>query len=151
MSRSDWNSVWIGYHGTIRPTTGEFGCDMTAIEAAWQVKRARLTYSSNATYPVWWRDNVPVVIFALSQDAEPRATVGKIAVCSFLMGRFAGSDRLTMPLDRGPFDPKLPVLTFRKPNGQLEAIVFNHSTHTINTRKRRCPLAKFLRVGSART
>ena len=35
----------------------------------------------------------------------------------------------------GPFDPDLPVFAFRKPNGQIEALVFNHSTHTIGTRK----------------
>lgn len=35
----------------------------------------------------------------------------------------------------GPFDPELPVLAFRKPDGQLKALVFNHSTHTIGTRK----------------
>jgi neutral ceramidase len=33
----------------------------------------------------------------------------------------------------GPFDPELPVLAFRKPNGAFEAIAFNHSTHTIGT------------------
>src|SRR4051794_18181998 len=31
----------------------------------------------------------------------------------------------------GPFDPQLPVLAFRKPDGSLEAVLFNHSTHTI--------------------
>jgi hypothetical protein len=34
----------------------------------------------------------------------------------------------------GPFDPELPVLAFRRPDGSNEAIVFNHSTHTIGTR-----------------
>jgi hypothetical protein len=33
----------------------------------------------------------------------------------------------------GPFDPELPVLAFRKPGGALEALLFNHSTHTIGT------------------
>jgi hypothetical protein len=33
----------------------------------------------------------------------------------------------------GPFDPDLPVLAFRGPNGRYEAILFNHSTHTIGT------------------
>jgi hypothetical protein len=35
----------------------------------------------------------------------------------------------------GPFDPELPVLAFHRPDGPNEAIVFNHSTHTIGTRK----------------
>lgn len=33
----------------------------------------------------------------------------------------------------GPFDPELPVLEFLKPDGKPEAILFNHSTHTIGT------------------
>lgn len=35
----------------------------------------------------------------------------------------------------GPFDPELPVLAFQRPGGEFEAILFNHSTHTIGTRK----------------
>lgn len=35
----------------------------------------------------------------------------------------------------GPFDPELPVWAFRRPNGSLEAVIFNHSTHTIGTHK----------------
>src|SRR5690606_20985797 len=35
----------------------------------------------------------------------------------------------------GPFDPELPVLAFRAPGGQARAVLFNHSTHTIGTRK----------------
>jgi neutral ceramidase len=35
----------------------------------------------------------------------------------------------------GPFDPELPVLAFRRKNGGLEAVLFNHSTHTIGTHK----------------
>jgi neutral ceramidase len=35
----------------------------------------------------------------------------------------------------GPFDPELPVLAFRRPDGRFEAILFNHSTHTIGTHK----------------
>lgn len=34
----------------------------------------------------------------------------------------------------GPFDPELPVWTFRRPDGSLEALLFNHSTHTIGAR-----------------
>jgi neutral ceramidase len=33
----------------------------------------------------------------------------------------------------GPFDPELPVLAFRRDDGNLEAVLFNHSTHTIGT------------------
>ncbi len=35
----------------------------------------------------------------------------------------------------GPFDPELPVLAFRRRDGGLEAVLFNHSTHTIGTKK----------------
>ena len=35
----------------------------------------------------------------------------------------------------GPFDPELPVLGFRRRDGEFEAILFNHSTHTIGTHK----------------
>ncbi len=34
----------------------------------------------------------------------------------------------------GPFDPQLPVLAFRADNGNLRALLYNHSTHTIGTR-----------------
>ena len=33
----------------------------------------------------------------------------------------------------GPFDPQLPVFAFRNPDGQLQALIYNHSTHTIGT------------------
>jgi sucrose-6-phosphate hydrolase SacC (GH32 family) len=35
----------------------------------------------------------------------------------------------------GPFDPQLPVLAFRGSDEKLKALIFNHSTHTIGTRK----------------
>jgi hypothetical protein len=35
----------------------------------------------------------------------------------------------------GPFDPQLPVLAFRGPDGKLRATLFNHSTHSIGVRK----------------
>jgi hypothetical protein len=35
----------------------------------------------------------------------------------------------------GPFDPELPVFAFRDPGGALQALLFNHSTHTIGTRE----------------
>jgi neutral ceramidase len=35
----------------------------------------------------------------------------------------------------GPFDPELPVLAFRRNDGGLESILFNHSTHTIGSQK----------------
>lgn len=34
----------------------------------------------------------------------------------------------------GPFDPQLPLLDFRAPDGKSRALLFNHSTHTIGTR-----------------
>lgn len=37
----------------------------------------------------------------------------------------------------GPFDPQLPVLDFRAPDGRTRALLFNHSTHTIGTRSGR--------------
>ena len=39
----------------------------------------------------------------------------------------------------GPFDPELPVLAFRDLQGKLQSLWFNHSTHTIGTRKLRAP------------
>ena len=35
----------------------------------------------------------------------------------------------------GPFDPELPVLAFKKNDGSMEALIFNHSTHNIGTRR----------------
>jgi hypothetical protein len=35
--------------------------------------------------------------------------------------------------DTGPFDPQLPILTFRRADGVLVGAIFNHSTHTIGT------------------
>lgn len=42
-------------------------------------------------------------------------------------------DRFVRPT--GPFDPELPVLGFRDSADKLRALFFNHSTHTIGTRK----------------
>jgi hypothetical protein len=36
----------------------------------------------------------------------------------------------------GPFDPELPVLAFTRKDGTPEAVLFNHSTHTIGTIQR---------------
>src|SRR5207249_700874 len=35
----------------------------------------------------------------------------------------------------GPFDAELPVLAFRDSADKLRALIYNHSTHTIGTRK----------------
>jgi hypothetical protein len=35
----------------------------------------------------------------------------------------------------GPFDPQLPVLAFHGPDRKLRALIYNHSTHTIGTRR----------------
>ncbi len=37
--------------------------------------------------------------------------------------------------ETGPFDPDLPVLAFRDFAGKPQALIFNHSTHTIGTRQ----------------
>src|SRR5947208_8290536 len=37
--------------------------------------------------------------------------------------------------ETGPFDPDLPVLAFRDSARTLQALIFNHSTHTIRTRQ----------------
>jgi len=44
-------------------------------------------------------------------------------------------DRSDAVRPTGPFDPELPVLSFRDPAGRLKAALFNHSTHTIGTGK----------------
>ena len=41
--------------------------------------------------------------------------------------------RKTAVRPTGPFDPELPVLTFRGSDGGIRAMIFNHSTHTIGT------------------
>lgn len=41
-----------------------------AVEAAWQMKQARLIYHSAATSPVWWRDGVPIATFAMRRGQE---------------------------------------------------------------------------------
>jgi neutral ceramidase len=35
----------------------------------------------------------------------------------------------------GPFDPQLPVLAFRRSDQKLQALIYNHSTHAIGSRK----------------
>ena len=35
----------------------------------------------------------------------------------------------------GPFDPQLPVLAFHGPDRKLHALIYNHSTHTMGTRR----------------
>ena len=50
--------------------------------------------------------------------------------------RSGGAARWTTPLRHtGPFDPQLPVLAFRGADQKLRALIYNHSTHTIGTRK----------------
>jgi hypothetical protein len=44
-------------------------------------------------------------------------------------------DRSDAVRPTGPFDPQLPVLAFRSPEKKLQALLFNHSTHTIGTGK----------------
>ena len=42
-------------------------------------------------------------------------------------------DEVVRPTD--PFDPELPVWAFRRKDGTFEAVMFNHSTHTIGVHK----------------
>ena len=35
----------------------------------------------------------------------------------------------------GTFDPELPVIAFKREDGKMEAVLFNHSTHTLGARK----------------
>lgn len=44
-------------------------------------------------------------------------------------------DRTDALRPTGPFDPQLPVLAFDRKDGKPEAVLFNHSTHTIGTLK----------------
>jgi hypothetical protein len=44
-------------------------------------------------------------------------------------------DRADAVRPTGPFDPQLPVLAFRGADRKLQALLFNHSTHTIGTGK----------------
>jgi hypothetical protein len=37
----------------------------------------------------------------------------------------------------GPFDPDLPVIAFKRGDGTMEALLFNHSTHNIGTKTRK--------------
>src|SRR2546427_571260 len=43
----------------------------------------------------------------------------------------------------GPFDPELPILLFRDSAEKCRALIFNHSTHTIGTRRRGARSASF--------
>ena len=84
-----------------------------------------------------------------SGSARSRRSARTAGCCS-ATGRSTGSaahDDAVRPT--GPFDPELPVLAFRRPDGGLEAVLFNHSTHTIGTQKPGRPLAVVLRAGRA--
>jgi len=50
------------------------------------------------------------------------------------MIHWGGSDKAFLR-PTGPFDPELPVMAFLTPQEKLRAVIFNHSTHTIGTRK----------------
>lgn len=71
-------------------------------------------------------------LFALGKEA----TVGQNSRQLLPDGRIywiGPRDRFVRPT--GPFDPELPVLAFRTPDASLCAALFNHSTHTIGTRR----------------
>jgi hypothetical protein len=70
-------------------------------------------------------------IFRLSQEA----TVGQNSRQLLRDGRIywiGPRDGFVRPT--GPFDPDLPVLAFRQPDGKLSGLLFNHSTHCIGLR-----------------
>jgi len=46
---------------------------------------------------------------------------------------WSGHDEAEMVRPSGPHDPDLPVIAFRKPTGELVAVLFGHSTHNIGT------------------
>ena len=76
--------------------------------------------------------------------ARPRSCSGweksrrsaRTAACCSKTARSTGWEATTTRSGpTGPFDPELPVLAFRRPDDRFEAILFNHSTHTIGTHK----------------
>ncbi len=70
-----------------------------------------------------------------SGSARNRRSAGTAGSCS-PTGRSGGPARISDAVrPTGPFDPELPVWAFRRPDGALEAVLFNHSTHTIGTAK----------------
>jgi hypothetical protein len=68
-----------------------------AIEAAYEMKPGRLILDSDATSPVWWRDDVPVVTFA--------EQVGEAVVVPVLNFGTDDSVRLTVNLPNVGLDP----------------------------------------------
>ena len=61
-----------------------------------------------------------------------------------------GRARTTTPSGRpARSTPSCPVWAFRRKDGTLEAVLFNHSTHTIGDAQARGPLARLLRAGGA--
>jgi neutral ceramidase len=91
---------------------------------------------------------VKEAIVSAVEQAEARAFAGPPAEMLFHLGKeetvgqnsrmmladgtiyWTGlKDDAVRPTD--PFDPQLPVLAFRRTGGPLEALLFNHSTHTI--------------------
>ncbi|MGK0187790.1 MAG: neutral ceramidase [Verrucomicrobiales bacterium] len=64
------------------------------------------------------------------------ATVGQNSRQLLPDGRIYWIGRREFVRPTGPFDPELPVLAFRaRAQGKLQAVLFNHSTHTIGTVK----------------
>ncbi|HTU26407.1 MAG TPA: hypothetical protein VMF30_13460 [Pirellulales bacterium] len=70
--------------------------------------------------------------FAFQLEEEPGVGQNSRLLLADGMINWIGS---SVPIVRptGPFDPQLPVLSFRGPDNQLISVIFNHSTHTIGT------------------
>ncbi|MER3417259.1 MAG: hypothetical protein C4297_13775 [Gemmataceae bacterium] len=69
--------------------------------------------------------------FALGQEASVGQN-SRLLLADGTIYWFGPRDDAVRPT--GPFDPELPVIAFRK-KGRWDALIFNHSTHTIGTRK----------------
>jgi neutral ceramidase len=86
---------------------------------------AAATRANHALVPVTFR-------FRLGEESSvgknSRLLLGDGTI--YWVGSYADAVRPT-----GPFDPELPVLAFQRTDGRYQAILFNHSTHTIGTLK----------------
>lgn len=69
-------------------------------------------------------------------DLGEEKTIGQNSRLKLRDGKiFWGGPRDDAVGPTGPFDPELPVLAFLGPGDRLLALLYNHSTHTIGTRK----------------
>ncbi|HTU26406.1 MAG TPA: family 10 glycosylhydrolase [Pirellulales bacterium] len=70
--------------------------------------------------------------FGFKLEEEPEIGQNSRQLLADGMINWIGS---SVPIVRptGPFDPQLPVLSFRGPDNRLISVIYNHSTHTIGT------------------